>query len=195
MNLIDVAEQIKEKQYFVKIINPAKKSEYEVQRLRIDFTVDSVAGLKEALHKYFPNHFPSVPQQVGFIAPGHGTKGKQKWLATDEDISEMNLEHETKKDVYFWAYKTIPLPEVTRKRHNSECGPSKSKHASLTKSKSESLEEKLDEVEDCVMKLKEKHGANYSSKQLRTWAHLIQMQRHESFDTPPDKPFFLQGKK
>ena len=102
----------------------------------------------------------------------------------------MNVEHETKKDVYFWAYKTIPLPEVTRKRQNSECGPSKSKRASLTKSKSESLEEKLDEVEDCVMKLKEKHGANYSSEQLRTWAHLIQMQRHESFDTPPDKPFF-----
>ena len=30
----------------------------------------------------------------------------------------------------------------------------------------------------------------YSPEQLRTWAHLIQMGKHASQDTPPDKPFF-----
>ena len=60
--------------------------------------------------------------------------------------------------------------------------------------------EKLEELEEIFEKLQDE-GSNkekYTSEQLRAWAHLLQMKKHESYEKPPDKPFFRntrQGKK
>ena len=35
----------------------------------------------------------------------------------------------------------------------------------------------------------------YTIEQLRTWAHLIQMGKHSSKETPPNKPFFQSSSK
>ena len=82
-----------EKNYYVKIINPVKKTEYEVHRLRLGseskFTAfDTLLSLKEKIQKAFPIHFTSLPQDVGFIEPSHGVKGKKKWLTTDDDLKD-----------------------------------------------------------------------------------------------------------
>ena len=53
---------------------------------------------------------------------------------------------------------------------------------------------KKSEVDQYFQKLTEKHKGAYSPEQLRAWAHLIQMNMHDSLDEPPDKPFF-RGRK
>ena len=54
------------------------------------------------------------------------------------------------------------------------------------------------EVQVIEDKLKEVHNKDrakvFSDEQLRTWAHLIQMGKHSSYDTPPDKPFWNNRK-
>ena len=47
------------------------------------------------------------------------------------------------------------------------------------------------EVETMEDELQEKHSESgkYTDHQLRSWAHLIQMKKHGSYDEPPDKPF------
>ena len=47
---------------------------------------------------------------------------------------------------------------------------------------------------DDIYELKAKRKSKYSPEQLRTWAHLLQMGKHELYEEPPGKPFF-RGKK
>ena len=51
------------------------------------------------------------------------------------------------------------------------------------------------EVSSIEEKLKEKHSGRYTDEQLRSWAHLIQMCKHNSYEEPPDKPFFHPSRK
>ena len=39
------------------------------------------------------------------------------------------------------------------------------------------------------------HEMEYTDEQLRSWAHLIQMKKHSSFEEAPNKPFWRQNKK
>ena len=54
--------------------------------------------------------------------------------------------------------------------------------------------DKMAEVASIEDKLQE-HSGEYSDQQLRSWAHLIQMNKHLSYDEPPDKPFFHSSRK
>ena len=49
-------------------------------------------------------------------------------------------------------------------------------------------------VDDIYEELQAKHKSKYSPEQLRTWAHLLQMGKHGSYEEPPDKPFFREKK-
>ena len=48
----------------------------------------------------------------------------------------------------------------------------------------------LDEVDTVYHELADKHSGKFDADRLRMWAHLINMGKHSSFDTPPDYPFF-----
>ena len=39
-------------------------------------------------------------ENMGYIEPGHGAKGKQRWLMRDADVSKMNRVHQGKKFIY-----------------------------------------------------------------------------------------------
>ena len=54
--------------------------------------------------------------------------------------------------------------------------------------------EKMTEVDKIYSKLQEEHKTGYSPEQLRAWAHLLQMGKHDSYTQPSDKPFF-RGRK
>ena len=49
--------------------------------------------------------------------------------------------------------------------------------------------DKMTEVEMIEQELKDKH-TQYSDEQIRSWAHLIQMKKHASYDHPPNKRFW-----
>lgn len=50
--------------------------------------------------------------------------------------------------------------------------------------------EKISEVEEIVKKLKKKHETKYSIEKLNIWAHLLHIEKHDSYDVPPDVPYF-----
>ena len=51
-------------------------------------------------------------------------------------------------------------------------------------------QQRMQQVEDIVDKLHEKHGKNYSVERLNAWAHMINMGKHNSYDMPPNLPYF-----
>ena len=53
----------------------------------------------------------------------------------------------------------------------------------------------LDEVDTVYHKLADKHSGKFDADRLRMWAHLINMGKHSSFETPPDYPFFRKQNK
>lgn len=46
----------------------------------------------------------SVDGGFGYIEPGHGVKGKQRWLMNNEDVADMYTVHEGKKEILLWCY-------------------------------------------------------------------------------------------
>lgn len=50
---------------------------------------------------------------------------------------------------------------------------------------------KITEVDSIVKELETK---KYSPEQIRVWAHMLQMNKHDSYDSPPTKPFFKSAK-
>ena len=48
-------------------------------------------------------------------------------------------------------------------------------------------------MEKIVEELKEKHAASYNIKKLSAWAHLLHMGKHDSYETPPNLPYFGKG--
>ena len=50
--------------------------------------------------------------------------------------------------------------------------------------------QKMAAVNDIFEKLRDKHNEKYSPEQLRAWSHLLEMEKHDSYEEPPDKPFF-----
>ena len=132
----------------------------------------------------FKTSLEFVPSDFGYIEPGHGMKGKQKWLHDNADIEEMYTHFLKKRDVLLWCYSSSQATsKVTGKKRSSETLPvdCKTKSACLSKIK---------DVEKIVQDLKEKHKKDFSIEQLNTWAHLIHIGKHTSHETPPDLPFF-----
>lgn len=181
--------------YSVKVINPAKKSEYVVQKLRVTKRFESVDEIKENLVSTIQG-LPSVIDQLGYIEPGHGAKGRQRWLSSYDDLKDMYSLHEKKLEILLWCYSS---------RQTSSSNPSSSKRphspeqpqSSQKRSRYSTHSEKMIEVESIEDKLLEKHDGKYSREQIRAWAHLIQMGKHGSYESAPNKPFWKtpSGKK
>ena len=55
---------------------------------------------------------------------------------------------------------------------------------------------KMSEVELIIEDLEEKHSSDgqYSAEQIRVWAHLLHMKKHDSYSDPPNKPFFRHSR-
>ena len=171
-------------------MNPARMSEFKTVSVTGQKHCDSLDELKS----FLTDKVPTVPdfcmpdfQQVelGYFEPGHGTKGRKLWLYSDNDLKEMYCIYSTpgRRVILLWCY--------TQTKTKSKV--SKSAKAESSKSTGESLKV-LGDVDEYFEKLKKKHKGAYSPEQMRAWAHLLQMQKHESLEDPPDKPFF-RGRK
>ena len=123
-------------------------------------------------------------EQLGYIEPGHGAKGKQRWLSSAEDLKDMYTIHENKNEILFWC--TGRKECVSAKRVHSP----DDKSTSRKRSRYDNHTERMIEVESVEEELMKDHKDVYSCEQIRAWAHLIQMGKHESYTTPPDKPFW-----
>ena len=64
---------------------------------------------------------------IGYIEPGHGAKGKQCWLSTDQDLIDMyDLFARKKCEILLWCYKAAASSSLVvrseKRPHPEESG-------------------------------------------------------------------------
>ena len=62
--------------------------------------------------------------------------------------------------------------------------------AGSTRSNYTGVHNKMMELEEIVDELEKRHSKKYTIEQLRAWGNMMLMKKHDSYDQPPDKPFF-----
>ena len=168
--------------YFVRIINPKKKSDFVVRTWHdASETFDSPRSLKLKLMESFPDDVPDhVSFQVGYFEGKNSTK---RWIVEPRDLQSMYSVLEEGQKITLWCEGKGRSSPVS-KNDDSEPPPAKKAKQSATgTSKRESFEEEIDKI---FTKLKEKHP-DMPAPKLRLWARLIQSGQHD-YENPPNIP-------
>ena len=148
-----------------------------------------VDDLKNRLCEEFSDYMLGCNISFGYIVPGHGLKGKQRVISTDDDLATMYDEYRGKRCVMMWIKcergvvskrqrSSVANDEMAPKAKRAGCSPGYASHM-----------KNMAEVEEILEKLTEKHQENYTPEQLHAWAH---MKKHSSYDAAPMKPFFAK---
>lgn len=174
-------------------MNKAKKKEYKVEKLSSTTPFGSLDSILSAIQEVDDR----VGGNIGYIEPGHGLKGKQKWLLDDNDVSEMYAVHKNKREVMLYAFTDRQVEggsgRVAPTQSHSRKHTEQSTDAQTTKK--DGYAKTITEVETVMSKLKEKHGARYDAERYACWAHTIHSGKHSSYEQPPDLPYFTRRKK
>ena len=171
--------------YSVKVCNPKKKSLFVILQLKTKQKFESVDDLKRQMLAEYREKIGEPIEQLGYIEPGHGLRGKQRWLSSNNDLNQMYLVHKKKPyEITLWCLGPSGERGVKRPSTNSESEPSKAPRKSYDKHLDRMA--RVEEIEDT---LREKHD-KYTDEQLRSWAHMYIMKKHDSLEVPPDKPFW-----
>jgi hypothetical protein len=184
-------------EYSIKVIPPDRKAVYQIHKLRA-YTgkiFAKVEELKSQIQKSLDEHVSGESDMnFGYIEPSkQGVRGKMRWIFTADDLKDMYAAYEQKKqtEILLWcdgrkvAKEDAPRP----KRAHVAAENSTKKRSSVAVSQ----DKKLGEVQEIYEKLKSKH-TSYDEERLRMWAHLIQMGKHDSYEVPPNQPFFKGAK-
>ena len=175
--------------YTVKVVNQKKKSEFTLHKLPLPNSLQS-KNLKLRFTVVFNLFHLSLDSLTW---PGHGLRGRLRWILDDADLSEMYSEYPKKQDFNHWCYNQVDDAETHKacghKRATTTDGAALAPKAKLT------CVRKVSEVEEIIKDLREKHGTNFNVEQFSMWAHIIHIGKHSSREAPPDLPFFQQGNK
>ena len=153
---------------------------------------ESITSVKDAMKKFLKCDVTDI----GYVSPGHGAKGKYNDLINDDDLELMYKEYEGRRGVHgvlLWccrasggttdAEDSQTITKSSQRKRSNPCAKPPTKCAKNMK-----------QIEEIVDKLKEIYSGLYSLEQYNCWAHTIDMRKHNSYDSPPDLPFFV-GKK
>ena len=173
--------------YSIKIV-PKKKAEYVIQKLySITKKFDSIEELKQAVDEACQEKISL--ESFGYIEPGHGARGKQRWLTCTDDLNDLYSVYDGKKEILLWCYTSDQAPK--KRAHSPDVDGDDDARKRTKSTRYDKFMDKMTEVEAIEADLREKHADGpYTEPQLRSWAHLIQMKKHNSYDTPPNKGFW-----
>ena len=182
---VHVQEYLKPQQitHTVKLINKTRKKEYRIEKLG-STPFNSLESIKAALKDRGGN----VNDGIGYIEPGHGLNGKQKWLL-DDDVSEMYAAHRKSREVMLYAYNNVPGGGESGESSATRGKRPKLKPLKETPPPKRGSTSTITQVEAIIADLKEKHGSKYDAAKYACWAHCIQNGKHSSVDEPPDLHF------
>jgi hypothetical protein len=163
--------------YYVRMINPKKKSDYLVRTWHDETgQFKSPAELKLKLIDSFPNDVSSASNfQIGYFEPpGNTTK---RWIVEKRDLSTMYSLFSDGSKLNLWCdRKACDLYDESQEQM-----PKKKKRKVVE------IEHAEEDGDDIFHDLKEKHPKMEGPK-LRLWAKLIQAGKHDSYETPPPIP-------
>ena len=143
----------------------------------------------EELKDSFCTSLEFNPSDFGFIQPGHGLKGRQRWNA---DLEEMYNDYPKKHDFLLWCYTDVGGETTTDVVGQKRSAPVE-RTSSAPKPKLTCVR-KISEVEDIIKYLKQRHGESFTVEQFSMWAHVIHIGKHSSREAPPNLPIFRQSK-
>lgn len=168
-------------------MNPSKKSDFEVLSMKTKQKYESIDSLKKQVVCEFGDKVGQPLKQLGYIEPGHGLRGKQRWLSSTEDLLNMYEIH-GKKEITLWCFGN----SGTKKRQLDDTEENGGTAPKVPRTSSNYIKhtDKVSEVHEIECDLKKRHGDKYSDAQYRAWANLIQMKKHESLEHAPDLPFW-----
>lgn len=139
--------------------------------------------------------------EVGYISPGHGVNGKYNNLVNEDDLELMYSEYEGRRGIHgvlLWCYRAPDITFDAADSHTRTIPKSGQQKRSNLHTREDNpptkCAKKTKQIEEIVDKLKEMHSSLYSLEQYNCWAHTIDMGKHDSYDSPPNLPFFV-GKK
>ena len=147
----------------------------------------TVDDMKTQLRLQYATHVPEENDfEIGYMEPGHGLKGRKRWIHVDDDLRDMYAAYGTRKEVVIWCAPFRDRKGQTSKRpqlsDNSGPPPQKTKFAVHS--------EKMTEVEEIIKILKTKHDSQYTDEQLRVWAHMIHPQKTRLYGKSSLQTFF-----
>ena len=102
----------------------------------------------------------------------------------DEHVADMYTVYEGKKEILLWCY-AQESAKRPRTPDDTDEGSSSQKRSRYNKQI-----DKIREVEEIEDDLRSKHEGKFTEEQIRMWAHLIQMNKHTSYEEPPNKKFW-----
>ena len=87
--------------------NPLRISDFKTVKI-YEYTQGCFKSLDE-LRDFMARNFPGESNvedigavEIGYIEPGHGSKGKKVWLCNDSDLKAMYNAHNKKKVINLW---------------------------------------------------------------------------------------------
>ena len=163
----------------MKIYNPSRRSEFTWRELYdVTHKFLSVDGVRSALYHEFEQDIPVTGDfNLGYY---EGKQQKKKWLVSLSDLDAMYCHYKGKTQISLWC--------DGKAVDNEEEQPNPSKRRRKDKEAGQKTDEKESELESIFLKLKNKHGTEYSGPQLRLWARMITAKTHDDFDNPPRVP-------
>ena len=81
--------------YNIKLVNPVRKSEYVIRKV---LGIPKCTTIDELRAKLCEELKIDI-EELGYISPGHGLKGKLNPLTGDEDLEDMYGEYKNKRDM------------------------------------------------------------------------------------------------
>ena len=138
--------------------------------------------------------------KVWYMLPGHGMKGKHHYISTDPQIQEMYKLFSGRREILLccWYQIGTKLANSDVVEDDDDVIENTVQNPGIVRSKrstkSDAIAQKINDAEEVMNTLAKIHK-NYTSEQLSSWAHLIQMGKHHSYDNPPDYPYFRGNKR
>ena len=85
--------------YNVKVVNPVRKSEYVIRKVRGIPKYTTVDELRAKISEELKMDIA----EMGYLSPGHGLKGKLNPLSDDEHFQHMYAEYRSKREIMIWC--------------------------------------------------------------------------------------------
>ena len=160
-------------QYSVKVMNPRRKTNYFVRKLKVNRKFLSQLELRDELFQELGRRV----SEIGFILPGHGLKGKHITITTDNDLSVMYEEYCSKHcEIRLWCMCIMHENSDNERKQSHE----KEESEPPLSAKRGTCQQRMEQVDGIVDTLREKHGDIYSVEKLK----------HSSYENPTQSSIF-----
>ena len=177
----------------IKVLSPGgKRNDHKTYVMRdIDLkALPDIESLKELILKRFGSNTVSATLEFDI---GYYQGNKRIWLRSPEDFAELiRLLRSRGGTIWCDGLSQHDIRTATQVKRSAPVESSESEveeevqvAKSRKKKKRSAFDERLEQVDNVVDELRDRHGTKFTSIQYRVWAETINSGRHTDLDNPP----------